>query len=75
MLRLSNNQLSGKDFLPMEMLNAACFQNNLQYLYLGNNNIRELPTHLGKLKSLKVLDLVGNKLRSIYYKVVNKQGR
>ena len=50
-------------------------QQKLQYLYLGYNNIRELPSHLGKLKNLKLLDLVGNKLRQLHYKAQNKKGR
>ena len=64
-LKLSHNLLHGKDFLPIELLDSHLIQRSLQYLYLAHNNIRELPNQLGKLKNLKVLDLVGNKLRQL----------
>ena len=72
---MSYNKLHGKDYLPYELLNSENMQQKLQYLYLGYNNIRELPSHLGKLKNLKLLDLVGNKLRQLHYKAQNKKSR
>lgn len=56
----------------MELLNSPDFHQSLQYLYLANNGIRELPSQIGRLKNLKVLDLLGNKLRTLRYKSQSK---
>ena len=57
--------------------------NQLTYLYLGNNNIEALPDSIGLLKGLLVLDLRENKIKSIpdgicniypFYTEVNLKG-
>lgn len=67
-LNLSNNQLAGDSFLPVDMPQGHSFAATLQYLYLSNNQIRDLPLSLGKLESLKVLDLEHNKIRTLLTK-------
>jgi hypothetical protein len=42
-LKLSNNSLTCREFLPVEVLNSPTFCASLKYLYLADNDIRELP--------------------------------
>lgn len=49
-------------------MNSPNFCASLEYLYLGNNDIRELPVQLNTLRNLKVLNLEHNKIRTLIYK-------
>jgi Leucine-rich repeat (LRR) protein len=46
---------------------------NLQRLFLGNNNLNSLPESIGNLQNLKVLDLDNNNLSSLPKSIGNLQ--
>jgi Leucine-rich repeat (LRR) protein len=75
-LDLSYNKIDSIDFLPrldylihldlsnnsFSYLPTSLDFKNLQFLYLKNNDLMELPVSIGRLKKLKELSLSGNSL-------------
>jgi Leucine-rich repeat (LRR) protein len=73
-LDLGENRIEdmGGDEFPL-LLAAGC--PNLQTLLLHNNEMKVVPTTLGLIETLKVLDLRGNPQRFVRYEILEKNTR
>lgn len=61
-----NKQIKGADFTAgLKALAEGPAGEKIQILYLGYNNIEELPAEISKMKKLGKIDLVSNKLKKL----------
>lgn len=61
-----NKQIKGEDFTAgLKALAEGPSKEKIQILYLGYNNIEELPAEIRNMKKLGKIDLISNKLKKL----------
>lgn len=62
-----NPQISSEDLLQgLKSLAMSDAGKSIQILYLGNNNLTEIPEEFAQMKKLSKLDCVHNKIKTLY---------